>query len=200
MPLATLLRPLLTRHAPPSVRAAGVLLLLASSASAEPGHGVAPGQEDLVAEMLGRGESLADCRLVDVDMQPAAIAGSYRCEGLADPVVVVLQHPSDQRGASFTTLHFAASTRGAVPPGLLATLHARITEHEAQWRWLDTDAARASRPTDAQAGDRQGWFWLPPAAAAAAMLLVVAAGLARARNSSGRRNITSPSAPPPDAS
>src|SRR5271165_3107931 len=94
------------------LRIAGFALLLAPAARADVGHVVPPGQEDLVAEMLGRGEGLGGCELVQVDMHPSAIEGAYRCQEVHDGVVVVLEYPSTEPRVTFSTLKFAVSTRG----------------------------------------------------------------------------------------
>ncbi len=172
------------------LRIAGFALLLMAApvAKADQGHAVPPGQEDLVAEMLGRGEALGGCELTQVDMHPRAIEGTYRCEEVHEGVVVVLEYPSTDPRATFSTLKFAVSARGPAPDGLLDALRRRILEHEAGWHWLAADDSlpAATPPADARAGAGGGSVWLPPAAACAAMLLVFAFGLARGRKNAGR--------------
>jgi hypothetical protein len=184
--LSMLLRPLPRRLVRRALPAVAWLVLLVAPAMAAPGHVVPPGQEDLVAGMLGRGELLDGCRLIEVDMQPEAVVGTYRCEGSGDPIAVVLGHPSSGHGAAFTTAKFAVSVRGPAPTGLLDALRSRITEREAAWPWLETGGAGRSPSADVQA-EGGGRIWLPPAASGVAMLLVVAAGLVRARRVATRK-------------
>jgi hypothetical protein len=166
------------------------VLLPPSLARADTGHAVPPGQEDLVAEMLGRGQPMGGCLLTQVDMKPAAVEGTYQCEEDGGLVGVVLEYPSPGRPAAFTTQEFSVSTRDEPPAELLAALRNRITEREADWRWADVGGddpgvpGSASRSPQARAsqGGTPGRWWLPPAASCAAMLLVVAVGMAhRAR-------------------
>jgi hypothetical protein len=168
------------------LRIAGFALLLASAARADVGHAMPPGQEDLVAEMLGRGEELGGCRLVQVDMHPSAIEGTYRCQEVHDGVAVVLEYPSTDSRMTFSTLKFAVSARGPAPEALLDALRRRILEHEAGWHWLAANDALPAPATGAGAGAGAGWVWFPPATACAAMLLVVAYGLVRGRKDSSR--------------
>jgi len=170
-------------RSPLRIAALGLALaaLASPAARADVGHVVPPGQEDLVAEMLGRGEELAGCRLVQVDMHPSAIEGTYRCREVHDGVMLVLAYPSTDPGATFSTLKFAVTTHGPAPAGLLDALRRRILQHEAGWSWLSANDSLPAAATDARAEAGGGSVWLPPAAACVAMLLVFAFGLARGR-------------------
>jgi hypothetical protein len=191
MPFTMLARRLLAS----SARASAVFVLLhASPARAGTAHAIPPGQDRLVAEMLGRDQAVGPCRLVVVDMSPATIEASYGCRGDGGLVDVVLEYPSSEQGAAFITREFAVRARGAPPPELLDALHRRIAEREGEWRWADVGVDRfvepnVSRPQPAngvQPGAAGGWWWLPPAASSAAMLLVVFVARARGRHDGSR--------------
>lgn len=146
-----------------------------------------------MGDLLGRGAPMGGCRLVDVDMQPTAVEGTYACEGREAPVVVTLRYPSPDHRGAFTTTRFVVSARGEAPAELLGQLRRTITEHEAGWRWELQEAPAVPSPStqprgteDGRAGWHEGLPWLPPAASCAAMLLVVAADLARRRRLGGR--------------
>jgi hypothetical protein len=165
--------------------AAAVTLLVSTLAGAEARYVIAPGHEDLVADLLGRGEQIGPaCRLVEVQMAKATIQGAYACDGLSSSAVVILRHPSAAGPpAAFTTLHFSVAPLGTVPEALLSALRARIVAREAPWQWAvgveDPGAESvASRDTS------HGTFWLPLAASCAAMLAVVAAAALRTRDRS----------------
>jgi hypothetical protein len=164
-----------------------LILLVPAPAMAEAAHAVPPGQEELVAEMLGRGQPMGGCRLTQVDMKPASVEGAYQCQDDAGTVGIVLEYPSSGKRAAFTTHEFAVSTRDEPPAELLEGLRRRIIEREADWRWADVgdDHSRVepnesppqrARPFQTEASGR---WWLAPAASCAAMLLVVAFGVAR---------------------
>jgi hypothetical protein len=101
---------------------------------------IAPGQEGVAAEMLGRGETVADrCRLTDGAIGPLVVRAVYRCG--ADDVVIELRHPSKMASDGIRTDRFAISvTSGSPPADLLPSLTARVRAKEAgfEWRWPGT--------------------------------------------------------------
>jgi hypothetical protein len=179
---------------PAAIGAFVFVLAVTPGAARADDHVVPPGQEDLVGEMLGRGEPIGGCRLVEVEMPPTAIQGTYACDGAGAPVVVFLRYPSpDDRGV-FTTTKFVVSTRGEAPPELLEQLRRNIAQYEGEWRWAEqpeipaapSPSAQPRAGEDRRAGRHEGLPWLPPAASCAAMLLVLAVDLARKRRPGGR--------------
>jgi hypothetical protein len=144
---------------------------------------VPPGQEDLVAEMLGRGEDVGPgCRLTAVDIEPTRIEGAYACQGQSGEARVALTYPSSSSPpAARTTREFVLSARSA-PESLLVALEERIRAREAAWRWAT--AADGAPEGERSAPGRARLAWLPLAASCLAMMLVAGAAAARARWSS----------------
>ncbi len=105
------------------------------AASASPYDVIAPGQEQLLADMLGRGAALpGDCKFSNGQVETALVRGTFQCA--AGSVVVELRHPSQTQDAVATTDRFAVSVRsGSPPPDLVPTLVARIREREAAFVW-----------------------------------------------------------------
>lgn len=92
------------------------------------------GQEDLLAEMLGRGVSLADCKLAAGDVDHAIIKATYTCPG--GEVVFELRHPSKAPADATRTARFAIMlVSGSPPPGLADALTSRIRSHESAFEW-----------------------------------------------------------------
>jgi hypothetical protein len=96
---------------------------------------IAPGQEQLLAEMLGRGEALpGSCTFSNGQVESALVRGTYQCAG--GEVVVELRHPSWEQGAVATTERFAISVPSGSPPaGLVEALASRIRQREARFLW-----------------------------------------------------------------
>lgn len=103
---------------------------------------IALGQDELLAEMLGKGEPLVGCEFAGGNADGGAVRARYTCP--AGTVVFQITHPSvAPRGATLTD-RFAISLQSGSPPGgLAATLAARIRAREAafQWTWLDKPRA-----------------------------------------------------------
>jgi hypothetical protein len=93
------------------------------------------GREDVVAEMLGTSEAVADrCRFTDGHIEPTRIRVMYRCG--ADDVVIELRHPSKMTAGAIRTDRFAISVASGFPPGeLLPSLVSRIRAREARFKW-----------------------------------------------------------------
>ena len=100
------------------------------------GHVVPPGQEELIADMLGRGTQLpGDCRWTGGDAAGPRIRATYACGG--SEVVLELQHLEDTPGGAARTDQFAVVvTGGSPPPGLVDALVARIRQRESGFHWL----------------------------------------------------------------
>jgi hypothetical protein len=132
-------------------RAAGICVLLgavALAASVRPAHGgpvVPPGQEALLADLLGRGVELpGPCRFSGGGIAAATIKGVYTCPG---GEVVIELHPAGGRGAAQTDRFTLVVASGAPPAGLVDALRARIVAGEAAFEWADSgiDSAAAAR-------------------------------------------------------
>jgi hypothetical protein len=107
------------------------------------------GQEELLADMLGRDATLAgDCRFQSGDANGSMVAATYACP--AGEVVVELRHPSVAPAGAVRSEKFALDVRsGEAPPALLPALTERIRARESpfEWKWgkgaLPGAAARA---------------------------------------------------------
>lgn len=96
------------------------------------------GQEDRLAEMMGRGETLpGGCKFAAGNINGPAMIATYDCS--SGPVVIKVVHPSKApRGAEQTAQFALAAERGTTPEGLLEALADRVRAREAgfQWNWL----------------------------------------------------------------
>lgn len=137
---------------------------------------IPPGQEELLAAMLGKGAALASgCKLTDGAIEHTLVRATYACPG--GEVVLQAGHPSVAKGALVTTAHFALTTLSGTPPAALpGELSALIKAREAEFVW--------------QMPPARGAPWARIAAIAAA-LLAIAAGLGlswrRGRRAAGAR-------------
>jgi hypothetical protein len=109
-------------------------------ADGEPAIG--PGQEELLAEMLGKGATLPDaCELTNGQTEYAVITATYTCD--LGVVVVELVHPRQAEPTTTQTEHFAITVESGSPPesltDALATL-IRSRESEFEWTWNAPDA------------------------------------------------------------
>jgi hypothetical protein len=99
---------------------------------------IRPGQEELVAEMLGRGAKLpGGCTWAGAEADHALIRATYSCP--AGEVVFTLQHPSTGRGAPIQTERFAITVLSGNPPSGLADALAtliRSREGAFEWTWI----------------------------------------------------------------
>ena len=97
---------------------------------------IRPGQEGVIADMLGRGELLSgSCRLVEGQIDGARVTGTYSCpEGR---VGVRLDHPSRAPDDATRTKDFAVVlVAGSPPPGFLDALTERVRRVEPSFQWL----------------------------------------------------------------
>ena len=118
------------------------------------------GQEELIAEMLGRGEALpGGCRFAGGQVAEPGIRATYAC---ADrEVVLELRHPRDAATAVARTAQFAiVPLRGTPPAGLVGALVSRI-----RWREGAFQRSWTGGPSAAETGLRIATVALPTAAA-----------------------------------
>jgi hypothetical protein len=93
------------------------------------------GQDELLAQMLGRAETLpGECRFAGGGAERGVIRATYSCP--SGEIVFELRHPDAAPGAPFHTVRFAITpTRGTPPPGFADALLARIRAREAAFEW-----------------------------------------------------------------
>jgi hypothetical protein len=111
---------------------------------------IAPGQESLLAEMLGRGETLpGPCIFANGQVESALARCTYRCP--AGALVLELRHSSQAAGAAATTDRFAiAIASGAPPAGFMDALVSRIRAREASFVWTSPGAVAGEPSTPEQ--------------------------------------------------
>jgi hypothetical protein len=117
---------------------------------------IQPGQEELLATMLGKGEKLpGECVFTAGRIEHTFVRGTYTCPG--GEVVIELVHPSKAPASAQETEHFAIVVASGSPPSDLApALEGRIRAREGDFKW----------------------FWLEPPRRARSRVAVAAAGLA----------------------
>jgi hypothetical protein len=98
---------------------------------------VPPGQEDLLAQMLGDGATLpGQCKFTDGQVTGPVVRSTYAC---ADgEVVIELHHPDDAPATEPHTAQFAVIVHSGSPPaGLVDAIVSLIRAHESSFHWLD---------------------------------------------------------------
>ena len=112
----------------------------------EPMAVVPPGQEALLADMLGRGAELpGQCKFAGAQADRTLIRSRYACPG--GEVVFELSHPSAAAPGATETAEFALALRGGTAPdGLVDALVARIRAREGdyEWKWVGGQRRRVS--------------------------------------------------------
>jgi hypothetical protein len=102
---------------------------------------IPPGEEQVVAAMLGRGTGLQYCTLVSGGIADNIISGVYNC--LGNEVRVELGNPSNAAATSIRTGQFAVTVQGSPTAGFQDDLISRVRSAEGnfQWTWPQRDAA-----------------------------------------------------------
>lgn len=160
----------------PTALLALACVAVAGSAAAAPVHVIPAGQESLVEEMLGGGDTLPGaCRLEGAEIEQQRIVARYGCSTGA--VTVVLADPEGGSASAGRTATFAWSATGTLPSGLLAALMDRVRGREEGFLWhgVEVPSAAGPAPVPSPAG-RVPWILL-------AALLLAAVGTAGARPS-----------------
>lgn len=105
---------------------------------------IPPGQEELLADMLGRGQTLpGGCTFTNGQIEKTAVVGTYTCSG--GEVVAELQHPSLAPADAPHTATFALVVRkGALPADLSAALLERIGAREGGFQWKEVGSPVAN--------------------------------------------------------
>lgn len=131
-------------------------------------HVIPPGQEPLLADLLGSGQALpGGCKFADGQIDRATILATYDCAG--GQVVIELHHPDEAPSGALRTERFALAVRTGTPPsGLSDSILARIRAREGEFAWKTVGAPGAS-----------GLRRVLPIAAAALLLAAVLVWLLR---------------------
>ena len=127
---------------PLAAGAAGSTPVVIGTPAEEPTPGPAalvipPGEETLLAEMLGTGQELAGgCKFTDGNVQSAVVQATYVC---ADGKVVLdLRHPDTAPADAVRTGKFALTiVSGTAPAGFMDALVARIRAREGEFGWKE---------------------------------------------------------------
>lgn len=126
--------------------------LAAAESAASPNPMIPPGQEELLAQMLGRGVTLAGCNLTGAGVEYTIVKATYACpEGDA---VFELAHPSTASASAIQTAQFAITLQSGSPPHSLADALVsliRSREDAFEWEWLPS--SKDAEPVDDDAAD-----------------------------------------------
>ena len=107
---------------------------------------IPPGEEQVVADMLGRGAGLQYCTLVSGGIRDNVISGVYNCVG--NEVRVELGNLRNATATSIQTRQFAVSVQGSPTAGFQEDLVARVRSAEGNFQWT-----RPERDAPAPGGD-----------------------------------------------
>ncbi|MBI5477763.1 MAG: hypothetical protein HY906_02840 [Deltaproteobacteria bacterium] len=115
---------------------AGAAVLQATVARAQ-SYVIPPGQEALLAEMLGREAALPDgCRWARASIDLSVATSHYLCGSPARAVSLILRHQQAPVAAGVATRHFVIGRgEGSPPDALLAAVAERVRANEGRWRW-----------------------------------------------------------------
>ncbi len=110
-------------------------VLLVGPAGAADDPVIAPGQDDLLATMLARGETLAEgCKLAAGLAESRSVRATYACPW--GDVVLMLRHPDRAGERALQTEQFAIEVeQGSPPESVVAALASRIRASEAAFQW-----------------------------------------------------------------
>jgi hypothetical protein len=110
---------------------------------------IPPGQDELAADMLGRGVALpGPCSFAGAEANGTLIRSTYACP--TGSVVFELRHVDAAPPGAARTKQFALILQsGAAPDGLTDALLTRIRDREAgfRWKWLAGPGTRFPRRT-----------------------------------------------------
>lgn len=118
---------------------------------------IGPGQEPLLADLLGKGASLpGDCAWAGATVEETRVVSWYTCAGAR--VEIELRHPTDAPVEAARTLRFAVRARATSPPppGLVDALAARIRLREAEFVWSGVSDDRAGASARLQITEPRG--------------------------------------------
>ena len=103
-------------------------------------HVIPPGQEPLLADLLGSGQTLpGGCKFADGQIQQSTIIATYDCDG--GQVVIDVVHPEEAPSGALLTERFALTVRkGTAPQGLTDAILARVRAREGEFEWKQIGA------------------------------------------------------------
>lgn len=130
--------------------------LAASVAAANDGDAalapvIPPGEEAVIADMLGRGKTLPHCTLVSGGVEFNVITATYSC--IYGNVTIALDHRRNATANSTQTGQFAVTIQsGSPPPGFADALTTLVRSQEGsfEWRWPERDAPVPAEDDDAE--------------------------------------------------
>lgn len=98
-------------------------------------HVIPPGQEPLLADLLGSGQELpGGCKFADGQIDRSTIVATYDCGG--GQVVLEVHHPEEASSGAVRSERFALAVRSGTPPqGLLDAILARVRAREKEFEW-----------------------------------------------------------------
>ena len=104
-------------------------------------HVIPPGQEPLLADLLGSGQTLpGGCKFADGQIDRSTIVATYDCTG--GQVVIEVRHPDEAPSGALRSDRFALSVRkGTSPQGLTDAILARIRARESEFEWKTVGAS-----------------------------------------------------------
>ena len=129
-------------------------LLVVSTAGADDddrggGPAIPPGEERLIATMLGKGTRIGNCKLTRSSVEYTVINAAYKCRH-GDRVTLELCHPANATAPSVQTEQFAITLQSGSPPlGFQEALVARIRSREADFVWTWAEHAAVSDDSEA---------------------------------------------------
>src|SRR5262245_40231040 len=95
---------------------------------------IPPGEEALIASMLGRGKALPNCTLVSGGVEFNVITATYSC--IYGQVTIALDHPRNATSNSTQTGQFAVRVQsGSPPPGFEDALVTLVRSQEGSFEW-----------------------------------------------------------------
>lgn len=118
--------------------------LAAATAGAQDLHyAIPPGQEDLLADMLGRGVPLpGPCRWDGASVESVRIRARYVCDRSASREELILVHPTVAPPDAVRTARFALiDPRHALPAAVITEIASRVRAREARWMWSLPESA-----------------------------------------------------------
>jgi hypothetical protein len=107
-------------------------------------HVIPPGQEPLLADLLGSGQALpGGCKFADGQIDRSAIVATYDCGG--GQVVFEVRHPDEAPSSAVRSERFALAIRSGTPPqGLTDAILARVRAREKEFEWKHIGAPGGS--------------------------------------------------------
>jgi tetratricopeptide (TPR) repeat protein len=117
------------------------VVLLGGGAAASASPVIPPGQEQLLGQMLGINEVLADgCKLDTAEVKLSQVEVKYDCAGGARRLV--LRHPSSSEPSLAKTAAFAIGDGGGATAALVDAVLSRATPRQAGFRWITPERAK----------------------------------------------------------